>query len=179
MRAADLVFGDGDRVIAMGRLVRDGDEWWLDSRRVLTLASRTAGGRSELSTKLVGGETHIKAFRKQDAAAAKAWLHVIGVWRRGAITVEAIGAGPGRPDLQAAPPPDVPHNPLVDSVASALDHQAREWGIEAWAADAVDEFGTPFAVAELFRVSRELATWADEQPDGLVRLDPSVRRLAE
>ena len=135
-----------------------------------------------MSTRLVGGDPHITALRAQDASAAKVWVHVIGRWRRSTIIVEAIGAGPGRADLQLAlrHPPDVapPDDGRLrlEAIATTLAVRALDWGLEAWATDAVDETGLPYAYAELFRVSPELAEWADQQPDGLVRLDPSVRR---
>ena len=181
MAAADLLFGDGARVVAMGRLVREGSDWWLDSTRVRTLAMARDGGRGEHAVRLAGADQHVAALRKQDSLAVRSWLHVIGRWTRGSIAVEAIGAGPGRPDLPAgeqlvADPAAVQHRrEQLAVITAALDAHRDGWGIERCSTDNLAADGLPYAAVELFRVTAELATWADSHPVGLVLLDPSVR----
>jgi hypothetical protein len=249
VRASDLVFDGGDRVVAMGLLVREEGEWWLNSRRISMLMYERPDSRSEQCSRLIDASGHIAAFQAQDPTAARRWLHVIGPWRENTISVEAIAAGPGRPDRLLGMPPDPPGPPPpggwrpsrrdtrldfdlgdlqergiivaarpiwysdnrlvlvvaatdpavaathltpqlpgqvaivacpytradIAHVAATFGARARDWRFEMWGTEGTDESGQPYAFADLFRVPRDMADWADQQPAGLLHLDPSVR----
>ncbi|WP_329482233.1 hypothetical protein OG555_08390 [Kribbella sp. NBC_01484] len=61
----------------------------------------------------------------------------------------------------------------LDEVRDVLLARWREWRIETFDTRA-DAQAQPFIRAELFRVTAEMADWADSLPDGLLRLRPAL-----
>jgi hypothetical protein len=61
----------------------------------------------------------------------------------------------------------------LDEVRDALRAHGRDWRLE-WFGTSSDAQAQPFITAELFRVTAEMAEWADSLPEGLLRLRPSI-----
>lgn len=63
----------------------------------------------------------------------------------------------------------------LDQVGRALTAHADQWRLEVWGSE-IDAQAQPFTHAKLFRVTPDLADWADTLPGGLLRLEPSLAR---
>ncbi|WP_371400865.1 hypothetical protein OHA10_23155 [Kribbella sp. NBC_00662] len=61
----------------------------------------------------------------------------------------------------------------IDEVYDVLHANWRDWRLESFGT-ASDEQAQPFIPVMMFRVTAELAEWADALPEGLVRLEPSL-----
>jgi hypothetical protein len=62
----------------------------------------------------------------------------------------------------------------IDEVCDVLLARSREWRLESFGTGA-DGQAQPFITAELFRVTAEMAEWADMLPERLLRLRPALR----
>ena len=63
----------------------------------------------------------------------------------------------------------------VHRAGESLGAHAREWLLEGWTSQPwVNEVGQPCLNAQLFRVTPELAAWADNLPPGLLALYPAI-----
>lgn len=51
----------------------------------------------------------------------------------------------------------------------------REWRLESFGTGSADPHAQPFATAEPFRVTAQMAEWAETLPEGLLRLNPALR----
>lgn len=56
------------------------------------------------------------------------------------------------------------------------DVRGAEWKLDIWGPHA-DEHGQPYIRAKLFRVTADLADWADTLPDGLLKVIPALTPL--
>jgi hypothetical protein len=61
----------------------------------------------------------------------------------------------------------------LDEVRNVLLAHWREWRLETSGTSA-DAQAQPFITAEPFRVTAEMAEWADTLPEGLLRLHPAL-----
>ncbi|WP_433003643.1 hypothetical protein [Kribbella sp. CA-294648] len=61
----------------------------------------------------------------------------------------------------------------LDEVRDVLLAHWREWRLES-CGNGVDPQAQPFAMAQPFRVTPDLAEWADTLPAGLLRLNPAI-----
>jgi hypothetical protein len=81
--------------------------------------------------------------------------------------------------------PQLPHQHCVvpsrftsaqlDEVRDVLLAHWREWRLETCGTGSADPQAQPFATAEPFRVTADMAEWADTLPAGLLRLNPALR----
>ncbi|MEV0291417.1 MULTISPECIES: hypothetical protein [unclassified Kribbella] len=62
----------------------------------------------------------------------------------------------------------------LDEVRDVLLSHWREWRLETCGTGSADAQAQPFATAEPFRVTAEMAEWADTLPAGLLRLNPAI-----
>ena len=60
----------------------------------------------------------------------------------------------------------------VREVEDVLHSRFRDWGLQSSRPHGLADDGQPHAEASLVRVTDELATWADNLPDGLLELHP-------
>jgi hypothetical protein len=63
--------------------------------------------------------------------------------------------------------------PQIDEVYEILHTHRREWRLESFGTGS-DAQAQPFIEATLFRVTAEMAEWADTLPEGLLRLRPAL-----
>jgi len=63
----------------------------------------------------------------------------------------------------------------LDEVRDVLLAHWREWRLETCGTGSTDPQAQPFATAEPFRVTADMAEWADSFPAGLLRLNPALR----
>jgi hypothetical protein len=63
----------------------------------------------------------------------------------------------------------------LDEVRDVLLAHWREWRLETCSTGSTDPQAQPFATAEPFRVTPDLAEWADTLPAELLRLNPAIR----
>jgi hypothetical protein len=63
----------------------------------------------------------------------------------------------------------------LDEVRDVLLAHWREWRLETCGTGSADPQAQPFATAEPFRVTADMAEWADTLPAGLLRLNPALR----
>jgi hypothetical protein len=61
----------------------------------------------------------------------------------------------------------------LDQVGDVLLARWREWRVESFCTS-VDGQAQPYINAEPFRVTAEMAEWADNLPEGLLRLNPAL-----
>ncbi|TDW98590.1 hypothetical protein EV647_3314 [Kribbella sp. VKM Ac-2566] len=61
----------------------------------------------------------------------------------------------------------------IDEVYDVLHANGRDWRLESFGTGS-DEQAQPFIAAMMFRVTAEMAEWADALPEGLVRLEPTL-----
>ncbi|MEV4261360.1 hypothetical protein [Kribbella sp. NPDC049584] len=61
----------------------------------------------------------------------------------------------------------------LDEVYDVLHAKWRDWRLESFGTSS-DEQAQPFIVIMMFRITAEIAEWADALPEGLVRLDPTL-----
>ena len=66
-------------------------------------------------------------------------------------------------------------NAQLDDVRDVLLAHWRHWRLETIGAGSQDPQAQPFAEAEPFRVTADMAEWADTLPPELVRLHPAIR----
>ena len=66
-------------------------------------------------------------------------------------------------------------SPQLDEVRDVLLARWREWRLETCGTGSADPQAQPFATAEPFRVTADMADWADTLPPELLRLDPALR----
>ena len=79
--------------------------------------------------------------------------------------------------------PKMPRQPCVvpsrftraqlDEVYDVLLANWRDWRLESFGTSS-DEQAQPFIATMMFRITAEIAEWADTLPEGLVRLDPTL-----
>jgi hypothetical protein len=87
----DLVFEDGDHVVARGRAFSDGTGVWLDPSQVGQLSQRGGFARSRLAFRLVSASLGDMIGQEP------AWRVVTGRWRDGGIQVEKVLPESNRP----------------------------------------------------------------------------------
>jgi hypothetical protein len=63
----------------------------------------------------------------------------------------------------------------LNEVGDILRSHWQDWRLEGFGLGSADEHAQPFATAEPFRVTAEMADWADRLPDGLLRIHPAIR----
>jgi hypothetical protein len=63
----------------------------------------------------------------------------------------------------------------LSEVQNVLLTHTRDWRLEGFSTGGADKYAQPFADATPFRVTAELAEWADTLPDDLLRLIPALR----
>lgn len=61
----------------------------------------------------------------------------------------------------------------LDELRDVLRTRRREWRLETFGTGS-DEQAQPFITAQLFRVTADIADWADTLPEGLLRLCPAL-----
>jgi hypothetical protein len=61
----------------------------------------------------------------------------------------------------------------LDEVRDVLRAHWREWRLES-SGTSSDAQAQPFITTQLFRVTPEIAEWADSLPEGLLHLRPSI-----
>jgi len=103
MDIGDLVFEEGDRVVARGRVFSDSDGVWLDPSQVGSLRLTSGVARSGLTFPLFGATPdHIRQ--------EPAWLEATGQWRDDGLQVENVVPGdnpfPGGASLRLPPCPE-------------------------------------------------------------------------
>jgi hypothetical protein len=62
----------------------------------------------------------------------------------------------------------------LDEVRDVLRAHWRQWRLESFGTSA-DAQAQPYITAQLFRVTADMAEWADTLPAGLLRLNPALR----
>jgi hypothetical protein len=62
----------------------------------------------------------------------------------------------------------------LNEVRDVLHAHWREWRLESFSTGRADEQAQPFTTAEPFRVTADMAEWADALPEGLLRLYPAL-----
>ncbi len=62
----------------------------------------------------------------------------------------------------------------LDEVHGVVRAHWRDWRLESFGIGGADEQAQPLTTAEPFRVTAEMADWADTLPEGLLRLDPTL-----
>lgn len=192
-----LVVGEGDRVTASGRLVRNGSGDWFEPPMPAALpggAPRAVRGPWRGAVQIAGASFDDLSARFEHDGAVEGYATLSGIWSADQLLVEHQGPPPSRRRrhesapwrMPPCPPPagGWPHlrwgggDKNLEAVRAHLHAHHEQWQLYMWGYGPATDGGQAQISARLIRMLPEVAAWAAALPSGILDLVPWLARAA-